>query len=1108
MNDFFDGKVDVDVSTVSGRLVDEDNAVSKGSIDISTMSVPYTSVDSVNMPADLLFPNNMGSRAETTSLITPSPIYQEHSSQVSSDNLHETVVGENESAVLDHVLEVVSLNSHFCAPITTILLGDSEHDLFRKLMPHNFENYSEMVASFTRELRQLFMVPNLLLHNNLSDNDHENDTLKKSELVAAFIAFLLQLLSHGKGLVFSIEDMIHNLKKELKSLVIVLGDTSLLGAAEIEQVKTLLEEFEAVANEAEAAAVDSSSIIVYVLRDLEELMHQEDDLIVHMKGQLKIVHQRLVLSQSFLKDIEVLQLSEMEEELKQVVMIIRDVAYEAEYLINSFLVKDAPLWYLIIKIPNVIHKNKLIGTGLQEIKKKYDIEALKLTKDFSPQLSLQAKRNSDVEDVIVGFEDKTTDILDLLTGGSDHLQIITIFGMPGLGKTTLAKKLYTHASVNYYFDKLSWCTISQAYRRRSVLSDILATTESQLDSAIIRSMADERLAERIYKSLKGRRYLIVMDDIWHSDVWDDLRRCFPDDGNGSRILFTSRNRDVAPPNSIIHELTTLSNEQCWELLQKKVFGNGTCPPQLLDIGVQIAASCRGLPLAVVVVAEILSTMDRDKSKWENVGGSLASFILADQNNSTMQILELSYKHLPDHLKPCFLYFAAFPNVKEIPVRNLKWLWIAEAFICKEEKKSLESVAEEYLMELIGKSLVTVNGRRSDGGVKSCVIHDLLRDLCLRRAEEQNFMKLVVNNYSIYGKHRCLYAPTYSPFMNRTYKASHVLSEHYCLGSPLSVRSFLGYHPGSPLNVLNMELLKVLDCRDLDGIEMLVHLRYLAIDPMPSSIGRLVNLEFLLVHNNVSISPSILKMTKLRYLRANEAIFDKDCDSSQIVINNLEYLSTVCIFNLKDEEMIKCSPHLRRLKCNCKPLLINDEGTSYRYPDLRFLTQLESLKMTTVYGDAIAADFNLPSNIKKLTLSGLRLHWEKMSIIGTLPNLKVLKLEAGAFCRKIWETRDGEFQQLRFLKLEKLSIYKWKVKSREHFPKLYQLVLHNCEYLKKIPSEIGEIPTLHMIEVKSCTKSVEESAVQMQEEQRDMGNEDLRVVIYSELHFSFSYPVLS
>ncbi|KAG8381124.1 hypothetical protein BUALT_Bualt06G0089800 [Buddleja alternifolia] len=818
----------------------------------------------------------------------------------------------------------------------------------------------------------------------------------------------------------------------------------------------------------EAAVVDSSSMIISLLRDLEELMNREDDLIAHVKGQIKILHQGLMLSHSFLKDIKVLQLAEIEE-LKEVVMRIRDAAFEAEYLINSFLVRDAP---------------------------------------HCAQLSLQAKRNFDVEDIVVGFEDNTIDILDKLVGGTQQLKIISIFGMPGLGKTTLAKILYNHPSVNHYFDKCSWCIISQAYQIKSVLTDILTSSESELDRAIILNMEEESLAERIYKSLKGRRYLIVMDDIWNSDVWNDLSRCFPNDGNGSRILFTSRNKDAAPPNSTIHELPTLSNGQCWELLQKKVFGNESCPPQLLDIGNQIATSCCGLPLAVVVVAGILSTMGREKSAWENVGGSLASYIFAEGNNSTMQILELSYKHLLNHLKPCFLYFGVFSEDKEIPVRKLLRLWIVEGLICKEERKSVESVAEEYLMGLIGKSLVIITRRRSDGGVKNCVIHDLLRDLCLRRAEEENFLKLVDNNYLMYGKCHRLYAPLPFVSLNPIFKASHLLLERYVR----HVRSFFGYTLDSPLDVLNMELLRVLDCwqRYCADLQTLVHLRYLAICPMPVSITSLVNLEFLIVHGKVSISSSLLKMPKLRYLQAREAIFDKDCNSTQMVINNLEYLSNVCISNLKDAEMLKCTPHLRKLKCrdrsmysyksHLRKLKCRDRSMySYklpprRCPDLHFLTQLESLTMDSHYSFSMYSNFKFPPNIKKLTLSKLSLPWEMMSSIGTLQNLKVLKLGFHAFRGEVWETRDGEFQQLRFLKLKRLSFVQWNVSTWEHFPKLYQLVLHRCDKLKEIPCEIGEIPTLQMIEVKSCKKSVAESAVQIEQEQRDMGNEDLRVVI--------------
>lgn len=70
------------------------------------------------------------------------------------------------------------------------------------------------------------------------------------------------------------------------------------------------------------------------------------------------------------------------------------------------------------------------------------------------------------------------------------------------------------------------------------------------------------------------------------------------------------------------------------------------------------------------------------------------------------------------------------------------LWIAEGFISKEGRKSVESVAEEYLMRLLDRSLVMVAKRRADGGVKACVVHDLIRDLCLKIAKEDNFLKLV------------------------------------------------------------------------------------------------------------------------------------------------------------------------------------------------------------------------------------------------------------------------------------------------------------------------------------------------------------------------------
>ncbi|KAK6150826.1 hypothetical protein DH2020_015758 [Rehmannia glutinosa] len=937
------------------------------------------------------------------------------------------------TAVLDYVLKLEGINSsHF----TQRNPNQAWYSSFNR---SDSKKFAEMVESFQQKLRQLFNVPKL---QQLSDKDK---TLKKNELIAAFIIFLVQLWYHRTG---SFEGRVDSLKKELRFLVTILGDTPFLGT-ELEQVQSLLAEFEAVANLAGSlvycfnfttdqqfksvitkidkaldalfkridllkanitnlipsitnagmtrktvAVVDSLFIVESLFYDLEDLLNQDNSLIVDVKDQIKMLHQELMFSLSLLKDIKVNRHSEIEE-LEEPVVRIRDAAYEAEYLINSFLVGDTPLWYFSIRLPHFIDKIKLIGTGLQEIKMNYDIGALKVTKNLSPQLSLQAKRNNEVNDITVGFEDKEKDILDQLIGGADQLQVISIFGMPGLGKTTLARKIYNHPSVNYRFDKRSWSVISQTYQRKNVLINVLISSISELDKDRILNMEEERLAEHLYKSLMGRRYLIVMDDIWDSNLWDNLLRFFPDDRNGSRILFTSRNKNVAPPNSIIYALPSLSNGQCWELLKKKVFHDEPYPPQLQVIGKKIAANCYGLPLAVVIIAED----------------------------------------------------------KEISVRKLIRLWIAEGFISNERKENADSVAEEYLKELIDKSLVIVSKRRSDDGIKTCVVHDLLRDLCLRVAEEENFLKLMDNNYSIYERHHRL-----------CFHTSQASSQFVRPFFGLHVRSFFGHMLDSTLFVLNMKLLRVLDLQisdvNLGAIKFLLHLRYLAINYMPLSIGSLVNLEFLVVKTTriVDIHPQILKMTKLRYLHLTPlAIFDEKCNSSQI--NNLEFLSNVSISNLKDEELLKCSPHLRKLKCRCQPFV--DNQRRLRYPDLHFLTRLESLKMTTVHGGK-AVEINFPSNIKKLTLDGLRLPWEKMS--------------------------------LRFLKLEILDLHQWNVATSEHFPKLQRLVFRDCYNLQEIPTEIGEIDTLQSIEVESCLKSLAQSARKIEQEQRDMGNEELKVFI--------------
>ncbi|GMP92800.1 hypothetical protein CsSME_00042882 [Camellia sinensis var. sinensis] len=246
------------------------------------------------------------------------------------------------------------------------------------------------------------------------------------------------------------------------------------------------------------------------------------------------------------------------------------------------------------------------------------------------------------------------------------------------------------------------------------IKEQLAGGKEQLEFVSIAGMPG--LGEMLYKNLKGKRYLIVIDDIWDISAWVDLKMYLPNDKNGSRVLFTSRLKVVvmqAPPDSHIHSLRYLTEEESWELFQWKVFQNESFPLQLVEIGKQIMKKCEGLPLAIVVIAGLLAKNKKTKEWWKQVAQRVSSFIVSDPNQY-LDIIALSYNHLPCHLKPCFVYLGAFPEDPEISVQKLIWLWVAEGFIQNIGERSLEEVAEDYLMDIIQRRLVIVAQKRFDG----------------------------------------------------------------------------------------------------------------------------------------------------------------------------------------------------------------------------------------------------------------------------------------------------------------------------------------------------------------------------------------------------------
>ncbi|KAL2492631.1 Disease resistance RPP13-like protein 4 [Abeliophyllum distichum] len=308
------------------------------------------------------------------------------------------------------------------------------------------------------------------------------------------------------------------------------------------------------------------------------------------------------------------------------------------------------------------HKLEKVIKEIDSIKKR--MEKIKDESDFHDQqqqtkstLHVGSSRNDPGgKGVVVGFDDDMLEIKTRLTRGSSDLQTVALVGMGGIGKTTLAQKVYDDAFIEYHFDIRAWVTVSQNYNLQEILLGLLDCTKKLSNEMHNESI--DKLVELLYKTLKGTRYLIVMDDVWDTKFWDDasVKSAFPNDKNGSRIMLTTREEKVAfsanscPP---LHRMRFLDEEDSWKLFCGKVFGEDCCPPELVEIGTKIVQHCKGLPLAIVVIGGLLSKLTRTQHEWRNVAENL-SLVITSNDERYSNILSLSHNNLPHHLKWCFL----------------------------------------------------------------------------------------------------------------------------------------------------------------------------------------------------------------------------------------------------------------------------------------------------------------------------------------------------------------------------------------------------------------------------------------------------------------------
>ncbi|KAM3288783.1 hypothetical protein P3S67_022213 [Capsicum chacoense] len=393
--------------------------------------------------------------------------------------------------------------------------------------------------------------------------------------------------------------------------------------------------------------------VISLLQTLEQFQERHPVLIQGQTAKtLESLHNTAEYFQNFLEEARKSRFDP--EKIKSFKEIIISAANDAEDFIEMcWTCENASESSLNKNLRPVVERINIIKNEVMEIVSDFstsshdmdDHQALESVGDFLID-STSSRSNWMLQhlegDIVQGLDGDLEIIVRILKEPLSYLDIVTISGMGDIGKTTLARKAHDHLKI---------------------------------------------------------RYLVVVNDIWSTDVWDSIRAIFPNCNNRSRILLTTRETKVAiyaNPDSC-HEMNPLNLENSWKLLRDKVFGpEYDHPSELEEIGKQIAEKCLGLSLTISVIAIHLSKVARALESWMDVSRTMGE-IIANHPDKCLGVLGLSYHNLPNHLKPCFL---------------------SMGFIRRPESdKSLEEVAEDYLEDLISRNLIIVNKRRFSSEIK-------------------------------------------------------------------------------------------------------------------------------------------------------------------------------------------------------------------------------------------------------------------------------------------------------------------------------------------------------------------------------------------------------